>query len=107
MQFCSIWMDDMQELFSEFAREEFPELVSRLESFDEHILSISLSWFMHWFIHTLPMMTVVRVWDVIFIEGDKALMRLALALVAINQENLINEICLSFEQTRTSHITSR
>ena len=43
MQFCSIWMDDMQELFSEFAREEFPELVSRLESFDEHILSISLS----------------------------------------------------------------
>lgn len=90
MQFCSIWMDDMQELFSEFAREEFPELVSRLESFDEHILSISLSWFMHWFIHTLPMMTVVRVWDVIFIEGDKALMRLALALVAINQENLMS-----------------
>ena len=44
---------------------------------------------MHWFIHTLPMMTVVRVWYVIFIEGDKALMRLALALVAINQENLM------------------
>lgn len=45
---------------------------------------------MHWFIHTLPMMTVVRVWYVIFIEGDKALMRLALALVAINQENLMS-----------------
>ena len=65
-------------------------MVSRLESFDEHILSISLSWFMHWFIHTLPMMTVVRVWDVIFIEGDKALMRLALALVAINNDNLVS-----------------
>lgn len=78
------------ELFSQFAKEDFPELVTRLESFDEHILSISLSWFMNMFINTLPMSTVVRVWDVILIEGDKALMRIALALLALNNDYLLS-----------------
>ena len=107
-----VWLDEMQELFSEFAREDFPELISRLESFDEHILSISLSWFMHWFIHTLPMMTVVRIWDVIFIEGDKALMRLALALVAINNDNLVSveddsDLAVMFRQIRRTEMRHR
>ena len=83
-------IDYMQELFSQFAKENFPELVTRLESFDEHILSISLSWFMNMFINTLPMSTVVRVWDVILIEGDKALMRIALALLALNNDYLLS-----------------
>lgn len=68
---------------------KFPELTTRLEAFDSKILSITLSWLMNMFINTLPVATVVRIWDTIFMEGDKVLLKIAFGLISINEKQLL------------------
>ena len=46
------------------------------------------SWFMSLFIGTLPIESVLRVWDVLFYEGSKTLFRVALAIFKIGEERL-------------------
>merc|ERR1719262_2163448 len=52
-------------------------------------------WFMTVCIYNFPFSTVVRVWDIFLAEGVKIIFRIALALLKLNQETLLNE---SFEQ---------
>lgn len=52
-------------------------------------------WFMTVCIYNLPFSTVVRVWDIFLAEGVKIIFRIALALLKLNQEALLNQ---SFEQ---------
>lgn len=52
-------------------------------------------WFMTVCIYNFPFSTVVRVWDIFLAEGVKIIFRIALALLKLNQEALLNE---SFEQ---------
>ena len=73
-------------MFEEMARECFPRFVERIEQVDSKILSISVGWF----INALPTVTVARVWDVLILEGDKVLMRVAMALFALNEERLLH-----------------
>ena len=72
------------------ARECFPRFVERIEQVDSKILSISVGWFINLFINALPTVTVARVWDVLILEGDKVLMRVAMALFALNEERLLH-----------------
>ena len=46
------------------------------------------SWFMSLFIGTLPIESVLRVWDVLFYEGSKTLFRVALAIFKIGEDRL-------------------
>ena len=46
------------------------------------------SWFMSLFIGTLPIESVLRVWDILFYEGSKTLFRVALAIFKIGEERL-------------------
>mmetsp|Transcript_28765 Transcript_28765/g.52419 ORF Transcript_28765/g.52419 Transcript_28765/m.52419 type:complete len:356 (+) Transcript_28765:71-1138(+) len=52
-------------------------------------------WFLTVCIYNFPFSTVVRVWDIFLAEGVKIIFRIALALLKLNQEALLNE---SFEQ---------
>merc|ERR1712061_551972 len=52
-------------------------------------------WFMTVCIYNFPFSIVVRVWDIFLAEGVKIIFRIALALLKLNQEALLNE---SFEQ---------
>merc|ERR1712054_75997 len=52
-------------------------------------------WFMTVCIYNFPFSTVVRVWDIFLAEGVKIIFRIALAILKLNQEALLNE---SFEQ---------
>lgn len=52
-------------------------------------------WFMTVCICNFPFSTVVRIWDIFLAEGVKIIFRVALALLKLNQEALLNE---SFEQ---------
>ncbi|KAI4258775.1 MAG: hypothetical protein LQ352_001084 [Teloschistes flavicans] len=46
------------------------------------------SWFMSMFIGTLPIESVLRVWDVIFYEGSKMLFRIALAIFKMGEQRI-------------------
>ena len=46
------------------------------------------SWFMSLFIGTLPIESVLRVWDVLFYEGSKTLFRVAIAIFKIGEQRI-------------------
>ena len=46
------------------------------------------SWFMSLFIGTLPIETVLRVWDVLFYEGSRTLFRVALAVFKLGEQRI-------------------
>ena len=46
------------------------------------------SWFMSLFIGTLPIESVLRVWDVLFYEGSKTLFRVALAIFKLGEAEI-------------------
>lgn len=41
------------------------------------------------FINVLPIATVVRIWDIVLLEGDKVLLKVAISLIGINEEMLM------------------
>jgi len=46
------------------------------------------SWFMSLFIGTLPIESVLRVWDVLFYEGSRTLFRVALAIFKLGEQRI-------------------
>ncbi|KAK8819186.1 hypothetical protein WA538_001760, partial [Blastocystis sp. DL] len=76
-------------VFEEMLQKRMPRLYERITKADSALLSLSLGWFMNIFINYLPVTTVVRLWDVIMLEGDKCLLRFAMALLAMNEEELL------------------
>lgn len=48
------------------------------------------SWFMSLFIGTLPMESVLRVWDVLFYEGSRTLFRVALTIFKLGEQRIKN-----------------
>ena len=46
------------------------------------------SWFMSLFIGTLPIESVLRVWDVLFYEGSRTLFRVALAIFKVGEQRI-------------------
>lgn len=46
------------------------------------------SWFMSLFIGTLPIETVLRVWDVLFYEGSRTLFRVALTIFKLGEQQI-------------------
>uniref|UniRef100_A0A9J2PC09 Rab-GAP TBC domain-containing protein n=1 Tax=Ascaris lumbricoides TaxID=6252 RepID=A0A9J2PC09_ASCLU len=53
-------------------------LLRLIETDMEMMLS---KWFLCWFLETLPMESVLRVWDCLFLEGNTVLFRIAVALI--------------------------
>lgn len=46
------------------------------------------SWFMSLFINTLPIESVLRVWDVIFYEGSRTIFRVALSIFRLGEQRI-------------------
>ena len=57
------------------------------------------SWFMSLFIGTLPIESVLRVWDVLFYEGSRTLFRVAIAIFRIGEQKIkaVNESMEMFQ----------
>lgn len=75
---------------------QIPELQTKLKAGGFELVVFTLPWFICLFINTLPFITVMRVWDVIMFEGDKALIRIALALLSIGERDLLS--CNEFSE---------
>ncbi|KAI9873164.1 MAG: hypothetical protein M1830_000754, partial [Pleopsidium flavum] len=61
------------------------------------------AWFMSCFIGTLPIETVLRVWDTFFYEGSKTLFRIALAIFKIGEHEIkaVNDPMEIFQVVQT------
>eukprot|EP00931_Biecheleriopsis_adriatica_P080713 TRINITY_DN54058_c0_g1_i1.p1 TRINITY_DN54058_c0_g1~~TRINITY_DN54058_c0_g1_i1.p1 ORF type:complete len:349 (+),score=74.37 TRINITY_DN54058_c0_g1_i1:140-1048(+) len=72
-----------------------PQLYNHLVEQGVEPTMYASQWFMTVCIYNFPFSTVVRVWDIFLAEGVKIIFRIALALLKLNQEDLLNQ---SFEQ---------
>ena len=66
-----------------------PKLHQRLTEINFIPQMYCSQWFMTAFAVYFPMETVVRIWDVYFVEGRKTLFRLSLAIMKINEDKLM------------------
>ncbi|GKV05714.1 hypothetical protein SLEP1_g17690 [Rubroshorea leprosula] len=79
-----------QLVFEELMRERFPKLVHHLDYLGVQVAWISGPWFLSIFINMLPWESVLRVWDVLLFEGNRAMLfRTALALMELYGPALI------------------
>lgn len=80
-------------------KESNPSIWAKVGVGDEEVSSIhparlppislcTTSWFMSMFIGTLPIESVLRVWDVIFYEGSPMLFRIALAIFKMGEQQI-------------------
>jgi hypothetical protein len=60
-----------------------PKIVAQLERAETPLEEVTASWFHSLFCTALPAETVVRIWDVLLLEGPKILFRVALALFKV------------------------
>ncbi|XP_012531801.2 uncharacterized protein LOC105834114 isoform X1 [Monomorium pharaonis] len=81
-------------VFRDLLRSRMPKLSKHLEalqsdakdkatgsSYEPPLTNVfTMQWFLTLFCHCLPQETVLRVWDLIFLEGDEVLLRTALAI---------------------------
>ena len=80
-------------------KESSPSIWAKVGVGDEDVSSIhtarlppislcTTSWFMSMFIGTLPIESVLRVWDIVFYEGSKMLFRIALAIFKMGEQSI-------------------
>ncbi|KAK1426093.1 hypothetical protein QVD17_14761 [Tagetes erecta] len=73
-----------QLVFEDLLRERYPNLVNHFDHMGVQMGWICGPWFLSIFVHMIPWESVLRVWDVILFEGNRAmLLRTALALMEI------------------------
>ena len=64
--------------------------VSRtLNQLNVDLLSICSEWYITWFANSLPVTTVLRVWDTLFFEGFKVLFRVSLGIFKQIEEDVL------------------
>jgi Rab-GTPase-TBC domain len=81
--------------FQSLLSRHFPELFAHLESLNIEPLYVS-QWFLSFFAVTCPLPMLLRIYDVLLLEGAcETLMRVALSLMRRNEEKIM--ACMEFE----------
>jgi hypothetical protein len=68
------------QIFDNLQADLFPKVYSNCKSVGVRVPS---TYFTTLFLHQLPFEAAVRVWDLILLEGDSAIFRIALAILSI------------------------
>jgi len=85
-----------QELLGDIVKWKLPVLHAHLDSLGVQWGLVGMKWFIALFADVMPVETVLRIWDCLFYEGSKILLRVGLALITINRERLLK--CTNFPQ---------
>ncbi|KAG8947172.1 hypothetical protein FRC00_009249 [Tulasnella sp. 408] len=73
----------------DYVQETMPKLYLHLLDQGVDLPAISFSWFLSLFTDCLPVETLFRVWDVFFVDGMDVLFRVALAILKVNEAELL------------------
>lgn len=68
---------------------KLPEIDEALRRHRVDITVVCVGWFLCLFVNTLPIETVLRVWDCFLVEGDKILFRVGLALLKMHSDDML------------------
>ncbi|XP_060559708.1 growth hormone-regulated TBC protein 1-A-like [Ruditapes philippinarum] len=78
-----------QEVLGELVRWKAPDIYHHLETQGLSWCLIGMKWFICLFADVLPVDTVLRIWDCLFYEGPKILMRASLVIVLNNKDRIL------------------
>ncbi|KAK9475351.1 rab-GTPase-TBC domain-containing protein [Dipodascopsis tothii] len=79
-----------QRVFEALVEKTMPILWDHLVKSDIQLSVVSLPWFLSLFINSMPLTYAFRVLDVFFLEGNKVLFQVGLAILRINGEELLD-----------------
>ncbi|KAL9963401.1 hypothetical protein ACROYT_G026911 [Oculina patagonica] len=89
-----------QEALREVVRAKQPDLFEHIDKLGVSYTIFSTKWFICLYIDVLPIETVLRIWDCLFYEGSKVILRVALTLMSLHKEKLL--ACRDFAQLCTA-----
>ncbi|AAS50456.1 AAR091Wp [Eremothecium gossypii ATCC 10895] len=78
-----------QKVFESFVENKLPELWDHIVRNDIQLSTVSLPWFLSLFFTSMPLIFAFRVLDLFFLNGPKALFQVALAVLKVNLEDLL------------------
>jgi len=78
-----------QNLFSEFTKALLPKLAAHFEAVGLPLSIVTTNWFMCLFVNTLPVDTLLRVWDILIVHGPMCLIRVGTAILKIHERELL------------------
>ncbi|KAG0006938.1 hypothetical protein BGZ65_001546 [Modicella reniformis] len=85
------------QVFERLLKVQDPPLADHLEKNDVIPLMYMTQWFMTLYTMSLPWASVLRVWDVFYFDGVKALFRIGLAIFHLSRDHLLNNCPSSSE----------
>ncbi|TNY20837.1 GTPase activating rab protein [Rhodotorula diobovata] len=78
-----------QQVLQDLVARILPRLAAHLEEQGVELTAITFSWFLSLFTDSLPIQTLLRVWDLFFIHGTIFLFRVALAILKLHEPDLL------------------
>ncbi|KAL8139107.1 hypothetical protein V2J09_005108 [Rumex salicifolius] len=78
-----------QRVFKDILAKKCPRIAAHLEALDFDVSLVTTEWFLCLFSKSLPSETTLRVWDVLFYEGAKVLLNVAMAIFKMKEEELL------------------
>lgn len=78
-----------QKVFEAFVDEKLPVLWEYIVKHDIQLSIISLPWFLSLFFTSMPLEYAVRIMDIFFMNGPKSLFQVALAVLKINSDDIL------------------
>ncbi|GJJ70710.1 TBC1 domain family member 10 [Entomortierella parvispora] len=85
------------QVFERLLKDQDPVLADHLQKNDVIPLMYMTQWFMTLFTMSLPWASVLRVWDIFYFDGCKALFRVGLAILQLCRDHLLNKCPTSSE----------
>eukprot|EP01087_Luapelamoeba_hula_P012106 TRINITY_DN3364_c0_g1_i1.p1 TRINITY_DN3364_c0_g1~~TRINITY_DN3364_c0_g1_i1.p1 ORF type:complete len:551 (-),score=113.85 TRINITY_DN3364_c0_g1_i1:84-1736(-) len=86
--------------------QQLPKLFFHFKKEGVTPLLYSSEWLSTLFVYNFPLKTAIRLWDVFFVEGTEFLFKIALAILAIHQDQLLTlpfEEILTFLKNKETH----
>lgn len=78
-----------QRVFESLVAETMPMLWTHILKYDIQLSVISLPWFLSLYLTSMPLVFAFRILDVFFLQGPKTLFQVALAVLKLNGEELL------------------
>ncbi|KAL7423526.1 hypothetical protein Q5752_001106 [Cryptotrichosporon argae] len=96
-----------QAVLAELVAEHVPKVARALAALGVDLASVTFGWFLSLFTDCLPVETLFRVWDVLFVEGHDTIFRVALAVLKMNEPELCAASSVSDLFALTARMTAR
>ncbi|KAK0549527.1 hypothetical protein OC845_003065 [Tilletia horrida] len=78
-----------QRVLVELVEEHMPKLAGHMREIGVDLPAVTFAWFLSLYTDCLPVETLFRVWDILFIDGMVVLFRIAMAILLLSEKELL------------------